>query len=58
MQDASTLTWSLTFFGTLGVAFLIFVSQVIAFTLLLGLAAVAQLLTCAARALNPVRRNH
>jgi hypothetical protein len=50
--DTSAFALTLTFAGTLGVAFLIFVGQVISFTVLLGLAAAAQLVSWAVRALG------
>lgn len=53
MLDASTVALSLTFFGTLGVAFLLFVGQFLAFTVLLGLAALGQLLSYAVRVMRP-----
>lgn len=52
MVDAASLAWGMTSLGTLGVAFRIFVGQVIAFTLLLGIAAVAQLLVSLVRLLS------
>lgn len=50
MNDTSTLAFHLTYAGTLGMAFLIFLGQLIAFTALLALAATGRLLTCAVRA--------
>ncbi|MDQ0079533.1 endonuclease/exonuclease/phosphatase (EEP) superfamily protein YafD [Arthrobacter oryzae] len=58
MVDASTLALNLTFIGTLGIAFLIFVGQLVSFAVLLCLATAVQLLAAAFQALRPsVRRN-
>ncbi|WP_427136657.1 hypothetical protein [Pseudarthrobacter sp. S9] len=51
MPDATTLVFSLTYVGTLAVALLMFLGQLIAFTALLALAATGRLLTYAVRAL-------
>lgn len=53
MLDASTFTLGLTFAGTLGIAFLLFIGQVLSFTVLLCLAAATQLLTALFGALRP-----
>jgi hypothetical protein len=56
MLDTSAFALTLAFSGTLGVGFLIFVGQVISFMILLGIAAVAQLLGWAARVLSSAVR--
>ncbi|MEN8584793.1 hypothetical protein ABFP37_19050 [Burkholderia sp. RS01] len=50
MPDSSTLVFTLTYAGTLGVAFLMFLGQFAAFTALLTIAAIAKLLIRAAQA--------
>lgn len=50
MHDTSTLAFHLAYAGTLGMAFLMFLGQLIAFTALLALAAAGRLLFCAVRA--------
>jgi hypothetical protein len=44
-MDAESFTLSLTYFGTVAVAALMFLAQLAAFTLLLALAGVVRLLT-------------
>lgn len=56
MLDASTFALGMTFVGTLGVAFLILVVQVVCFTVLLCLAAAAQLLATIFGAVRPFGR--
>jgi hypothetical protein len=51
MNDPSTLSYTLTYAGTLAVALLLFLGQVIAVTALLALAGTATLLTSAVRAI-------
>jgi len=45
MPDAATLSFALTYTGTLAVAALMFLAQLAAFTILLALAGVARFLT-------------
>jgi hypothetical protein len=45
MPDATTLSFALTYTGTLAMAALMFLAQLAAFTILLALAGVARLLT-------------
>lgn len=56
MRDSSTLVFTLTYAGTLGVALLMFLGQLAAFTALLAIAASAKLLIHAARASRRRRR--
>jgi hypothetical protein len=56
VNDPSTLSFALTYAGTLGVAALIFLSQLIAFTALLVLAGTVTLLVRSARVITRRRR--
>ncbi|MET4097446.1 hypothetical protein [Arthrobacter sp. UYCu712] len=49
MIESSTLTLTLTYVGTLGVAAVIFLGQIVAFTAMLALAGVVGVLVHAAR---------
>lgn len=49
MNEPSTLTFSLTYAATIGVAALMFLGHIIAFTAILALAGTAGLLTYGAR---------
>jgi hypothetical protein len=52
MPDAETLTFALTYAGTLAVAALMFFGQFAAFTILLALAGIVRLLTLPVHALT------
>ncbi len=52
MPDAATLSFALTYIGTLAVAALMFLGQVVVFAILLALAGVFKLLTLPGRALT------
>lgn len=57
MNDPSTLSFALTYVGTLGVAVLIFFGQIMAFTILLVLAGIITLLGQTVRLIaRPARR--
>lgn len=56
MNEPSILTFTLTYAATLAVAALMFLGQVIAFTVMLALAGTARFLTYAARVIT--RRRH
>lgn len=56
MNDSSTLSFALTYAGTLGVAVLMFLGQFIAFTALLVLAGTLSVLARAARTVAQRRR--
>lgn len=56
MNDPSTLSFALTYAGTLGVALLIFLGQAIVFTVLLVLAGSLSLLIWAGRIITGRRR--
>lgn len=55
MNEPSTLTFTLTYAATLGVAAIMFLGQVIAYTAMLAVAGVAALLTYGARVITPRR---
>jgi hypothetical protein len=56
VSEPSTLSFALTYAGTLGVAALIFLSQLIAFTALLVLAGTVTFLVRSARVITRRRR--
>lgn len=58
MPDATTLVFGLAYFGTLAIAGLMFLGQLVAFTALLALAACGHCLTVAARALLSRKANN
>ncbi|WP_426979965.1 hypothetical protein ACQCSU_21970 (plasmid) [Pseudarthrobacter sp. O4] len=56
MVESSTLTLTLTYLGTLGVAAVMFLGQIIAFTAMLALAGIVGLLSHGVRLLLGRRR--
>ena len=55
MIESSTLTLTLTYVGTLGVAAAIFLGQIVAFTAMLALTGIVCVLGHAARLITPRR---